>query len=502
MCNARYADGLAALSSAARTLEQASSAYTFCVRATAVYECPSYAADGTLRRTRKRSVSHGTAFAYRQPGPGETLLLTNEHVAEWPAVTSAERRVDGVPPGCKKVSDSLRIVDNEKDAYERDDVTLARVVSDPQLDVSVLRAKSTLPVVPWKVGQSAALRERNAVMVRGFPLGVLKAENVGKVISAYDHDDENEWDHDDFVVDALLSPGNSGSPVFAVSCATGEPELVGIYHARFTNGSALNVVVGIDQVRDLMTTLKRSPRPQSQEGGVSLDATRRAELVERARATPLEPFFGFGQNPAAVWARDDGSLLFEIFDRDFPLAPTPVAVLEDLPPAEGGGFGALGRVWFGNRRGLKSWTSASLDAEAQALLTKTLDALRRDALASLAYREAAREDDGSRERFDQIRKLERGLRKTAAARGDLVQSAVELGDAKGPDPGEAALNLAEVVASSPLATLHPGAPVAAAPAAPPLNPVSLPPGATGGSVARSPDAGEAPLGAPPPSATP
>ena len=48
--------------------------------------------------------------------------------------------------------------------------------------------------------------------------------------------------------------------MFAVSCKTGEFELVGIFHARYAGASALNVVVAIDQVRELMTTLKRSPR--------------------------------------------------------------------------------------------------------------------------------------------------------------------------------------------------------------------------------------------------
>ena len=114
-------------------------------------------------------------------------------------------------------------------------------------------------MLPWKIGRSAALRERNVVEVRGFPLGAFQATNVGKVVSAFDHDSYHEWDHDDFVVDALLSSGNSGSPVLAVSCRTGEFELVGIYHAGYAEGSALNVVVGIDQVRDLLTTLKRTP---------------------------------------------------------------------------------------------------------------------------------------------------------------------------------------------------------------------------------------------------
>jgi len=48
--------------------------------------------------------------------------------------------------------------------------------------------------------------------------------------------------------------------VLAVSCATGEFELVGIFHANFVSGNALNVAVAIDQIRDMMTTLKRTPK--------------------------------------------------------------------------------------------------------------------------------------------------------------------------------------------------------------------------------------------------
>jgi serine protease Do len=198
-------------------------------------------------------------------------------------VTPDARTVDGVPAGCKRVSESLKIVDNENDAYEADDVPLTKVVADPALDAAVLRAKGALPVLPWKIGRSAALHERDAVEVRGFPLGAFHAINVGKVVSAFQHDDEGAWDHDDFVVDALLSNGNSGSPVLAASCKTGELELVGIYHAGYLLGSALNVVVGIDQLRDLMTTLKRTPRSHG-DGAVALDDAARATLLRCGRA--------------------------------------------------------------------------------------------------------------------------------------------------------------------------------------------------------------------------
>ena len=66
------------------------------MRTTATYECVSYGADGNLKTTRDVATAYGTAFGYRRDGD-DTLLLTNEHVAEWPAVTDAEHPVDGVP---------------------------------------------------------------------------------------------------------------------------------------------------------------------------------------------------------------------------------------------------------------------------------------------------------------------------------------------------------------------------------------------------------------------
>ncbi len=328
-CAGEYAEDLSALAPRARQLEQQIPAYTFCIRTVATYECPSYGADGNLTRKRRKVSAHGTGFAFRQQS-GETFLLTNQHVAEWPAVTDDEHTVEDVPAGCKRVSDSLKIVDSSSDSYERDDVPLTRVVADPQLDLAVLKTKGTLPVMPWKIGHSAGLKERAVVDVRGFPLGVFKATNVGNVISAYDHDGYHDWDHDDFVIDALLSTGNSGSPVFAVSCKTGEFELVGVYHAGYTRGSALNVVVGIDQARDLMTTFKRSPRP-SAEAATQLDQSARALLTAAGQQT-LEPLFPFGAVTAAVRTRRDGTLFYELLNRDFPLRAYPTLVLEDPGP--------------------------------------------------------------------------------------------------------------------------------------------------------------------------
>jgi len=457
-CPGEYSDDFSALLPRAREVEQQVPAYTFCVRNVATYECPSYGPDGNLRRRTRRVVSHGTGFAYRQQG-GETLLLTNEHVAQMPAVTDEDHPVEDVPAGCKRVSDALKIVDNDGDSYERDDIPLTRVVVDPQLDIAVLKARVPLPVLPWKIGHSAGLRERNVVDVRGFPLGALKATNVGKVVAAYDHDTFKDWEHDDFVIDALLSPGNSGSPVFAISCKTGEFELVGVYHAGYTRASALNVVIGVDQIRDLMTTLKRTPRPKV-EPSVLLDGASRARLVA-ASNPPLTRFFAFGLLTAAVRARADGSLLYTVLNRDFPFREYPVLVLEDLAPSGSVAFGTPGRVWVGNRQGLKAYSRPELEADVQSQLVKVLEALRATSVTSLALRAADEAAWNSRDSYERASRLEQLLLRARPGNIELSQAVLETVEKMGPLPGEPALAVSDVLlpaappAPQPVSELHP-----------------------------------------------
>ena len=137
---------------------------------------------------------------------------------------------------------------------------------DPLLDAAILKASQKLTVLPYKIGKSAALRQGNAVIVRGFPLGVMQAVSSGKVVNPYDRDQEQGWDHVDFVIDALLSEGNSGSPVLAASCRSRDLELVGVYHAGYKGHGALNVVVGIDQLAEFMRKKKRIPRAHHRRG--------------------------------------------------------------------------------------------------------------------------------------------------------------------------------------------------------------------------------------------
>jgi hypothetical protein len=422
-CAGEFAEDLSALSQRARSLEGAAGSYSYAVRTTATYECVSYGSDGDLKKTRSTSRAYGTAFGYRRDG-GDTLLLTNQHVAEWPAVTDDDHPVDGVPAGCKRISDSLKIVDNERDGYAADDIPLVRVVADAALDVAILRAHAKLGIIPWRVGKSAALLARNVVEVKGFPLGEFQATNVGKVISPYDHDVQGDRNHDDFVVDALLSSGGSGSPVFAVSCRTGEFELVGIFHGNYTGASALNVVIAIDQVRDMMASLKRSPRVA--EHPLELDGAARNHLADAVRHAPDPPFFPFGPLVASLRVRTDGTFVVAVFSSDFPKTSTPLLAIEDMPASDPKTFGKLGTVFVGGPRGLQAFPVGEADAETQGLLVHALVALREGALATFDWRDAARKTADSRVAFEQTAAKRRTLARLVLGQRDTAQALVEL----------------------------------------------------------------------------
>jgi serine protease Do len=420
-CGGAYGEDLSSLSAHAREIEARTPAYSYAVRTTATYECVSYAANGDLLRTQRPVTAHGTGFGFRVQGD-TTLLLTNEHVAEWPAVTDDDHAVDGVPSGCKRIADALSIVDDDRDDYAGDDIPLERVVVDAPLDIAILRAHAKLQVIPWKLGISGNLAPRDLVEVKGFPLGAFRATNVGKVISAHDHDDFREWDHDDFVVDALLSQGNSGSPVLAVSCKTGEFELVGVYHARYSRGSALNVVVSIDQLRDLITTLKAPVRLKTDTPTV-LDGKARQILADAARGSGDPPFFAFGALTASVHVRADDTLVFAIYSAEFPKVSRPLLVLEDSPPGDATAFGALGGAYLGGPHGLRRHV---IDGTTGPLLTRALDVARRDALDALAYRGARDADVKSRADAESLAQRKRALEHTLSTQGDLTDAIAQL----------------------------------------------------------------------------
>jgi serine protease Do len=329
LCTGRYADTLAAMTALARTRESRAAAdYVYCVRATAVYEQVSWARGGKLRRQYHTKIRHGTGFAYRQRG-GEWLLATNHHVVSFPEVTGDGVDLEGIPPGARKVREEVKIVASEADPDGPDAVRLGEVVADEALDVAVLASRRPLRVLPYRIGRSADLRVGNAVLVRGFPLGAFAAANGGRVIALGQRDVERGWDHEDFAVDALLNLGSSGSPVLAVSCDTGEPELVGIYHAGYRGAQGLNVVVAIDGLRRVLEDLVAPARPVA---GRVAGAEPREAKAALASGPVVMPFGG----RAVRVEREGDAVRFGVLDPSFPLSNrVELSIVDRGAPASG-----------------------------------------------------------------------------------------------------------------------------------------------------------------------
>ncbi|MHB8417157.1 MAG: trypsin-like peptidase domain-containing protein [Myxococcales bacterium] len=387
LCLSRYSDALTSEDPKTEAFEQLPDHnYAYCVRDVATYEHVYYGADGKLRRSYLRSEIHGTGFALRTTKEGDTILVTNGHVADQPDVTDDAHLVDGVPPGSRKVREVLKLVKNQDDDYEPGQLLATRILTDPPMDVAVLKVHRRLSLMPYQIGDSSQLRVGNAVVVRGYPLGAFAASNNGKVISVGQWDSERGWAHEDFVTDALLNQGNSGSPVFAISCRTGELELVGIYHAGYRDAAALNVVVAIDQIKNELETLKVPRRNSVRTVEVTpADRERLVSLLFAERAHSL--LFPYADRTAAVELTDPGRLRFAILSDTFPLSDA--ASLELWDDRTHDGFGTLNAVGFRAAGAADTVPVSALDPAVHDHFDRLYADLWRQLMAVIDYRAVA-----------------------------------------------------------------------------------------------------------------
>jgi hypothetical protein len=162
----------------------------------------------------------------------------------------------------------------------------------------------------------------------------------------------------------------------------------------------------------------------------------------------LAPFFPFGNMTAAVRLRNDGALVYELLNKGFPTRVYPVLVMEDLPSSNDDIFGIMGRIWIGNRQGLKHYKWSDLDADDQEQFDRLLDAMRAESLATFDMRDADRDAETSREKFDLSKRLERALQKASAGYADLASNTVEFAEKRGPQPGEMPVDMRSILAQS------------------------------------------------------
>jgi len=255
--------------------------------------------------------------------------------------------------------------------------------------------------------------------VRGFPLGAFAALNTGKVLNPLTHDIERGWNHADFMIDALLASGNSGSPVFAISCRTSEPELVGIYHAGYTDAAALNAVVAVDQLREELETLK-VPKRDPAGAHNEITAQDRDRLVKQLLAeTTRSLTFPFGGRSVVVAMTDPQTIRFSILDDDYPLSSRETMALVDRGA---NGFGTLDFI-------VVPVDGQSTDAPAQALegdvrehFDKLYESLWRQVLGVADYRARLAKGRLSADAFAEAQAARARIRKRTPEQKELLNT--------------------------------------------------------------------------------
>ena len=128
------------------------------------------------------------------------------------------------------------------------------------------------------------------------------------------------------------------------------------------------------------------------------------------------PFFPVGPLVGSVRARADGTLVFSVFSSEFPRVSRPLLVVEDL--ATDTGFGQLGGAYVS----LHAYTDR--DPDGQALLVRTLDVLRRDAIAAFELRDAP--TPATREAYELAARQRRTYDRMLEGQHELADSLDEL----------------------------------------------------------------------------
>jgi hypothetical protein len=412
-CSGDYSDSLSSMNLQNRRFEESPDArYTYCIRNTATYEHLYYGKGGKVRKSLIKKVIHGTGFAYKEKN-GEWFVATNQHVAEQPDVTDSDSDLEGVPMGSRKIREVLEIVANEDDTFTKGHIPLKRVVADETLDTAVLKSRIPLKLMPYKIGDSSELKVGNILFVKGYPLGVFPASNTGRVTSLKQLDAEGAWSHSDFATDALLNSGNSGSPVFAISCKTGELELVGIYHAGYTDSQGMNLVVEIDQLKEMLETLRVTPHKAKTDD----TAFSRQSVFDALMKQPQPAFIPFDDQVVRIDIKD-GAPRFSLLSSHFPLDSTIRFAIVDAP----GNAKSPAALILPERFGDNEIPWNQLDQAIKEPLQQFYDAVWRQCSIVLKYRQALMRAADIPEAKSEVTAIDTQIRKSRGEQKNIVDA--------------------------------------------------------------------------------
>ena len=213
--------------------------------------------DGKERRHRGYGGSYGTAMAYKQEN-GRTYLVTNEHV-----VSNPKSEV-GPLGNYKNMGERIEILDSKEaseDKFKKDDILTRVEAKSKSKDIAVISTDKLITYYTGEVGDSSTVKNGDKILIVGFPLAVTKVHSNGEITSAdfVDEYEPFEWNYNGFLLNAPISPGNSGSPVFKINSeikGKNNYSWIGQIHATFTGGQLMNLGIDINDYKGLLENLK------------------------------------------------------------------------------------------------------------------------------------------------------------------------------------------------------------------------------------------------------
>ena len=417
-CDGEYSDSLQAQTPHNREIEQGPrSQFSYLVRSSAKYECPFFGPDGKLRRRRVQASELGSAFAYEQSG-GDTYLLTNEHVAAWPEVTDTFHRIDGVPEGCKRVEDKLRIVRDERDDFEP-----GQVVAHARRRRSAARRRDPqgqpeahghpLPHRQER-GPAPGQRRRGARLPARRHAGGLERQGRQPLRPR---------------PGAGLGPRRLRDRRAAVRGQLGQPRARRVVQVA-RDGARRHLPRRLQGPRRAQRRRRHRParRLHAQEEARPARAVGRrarparpapptARASRSALAAGTLPLFDFGGLFVHAEVADD-ALLYQVYGRQFPLDDRRVVVIEDKPQGRRlrRARPPVGRC---SPTGWREWPQTALGADERDLLMRVTDSMRLQILHTVDYRHALANPSSADERR-KGRDLSRSLARDVPIARDLA----------------------------------------------------------------------------------
>lgn len=190
--------------------------------------------DGPAPRGRSvpRSNSLGSGFVIERNGD-EVLIVTNNHVIEG--------------------ADDVKVQFTE-DAGENGTTAIV-VGTDPDLDVALLRVKTSRELTPLPLGDSEKLAVGEWIAAVGNPFGHGHSMSHG-IVSAKERALPGGFGKY-LQVDAPINPGNSGGPLVNLS-----GEVVGINNAIDGRGAGIGFAIPVNAVKNVLAQLKSGKKIQ------------------------------------------------------------------------------------------------------------------------------------------------------------------------------------------------------------------------------------------------